>query len=32
LSFAGLLEEALADCGAAVTRGAGVAALWAVLG
>jgi aspartate aminotransferase-like enzyme len=32
LSFAGLLEEALADCGAKVTRGAGVAALWAALG
>jgi aspartate aminotransferase-like enzyme len=32
LSFAGLLEEALADCGAQATRGAGVAALWAALG
>jgi aspartate aminotransferase-like enzyme len=32
LSFAGLLEEALIDCGAKVTRGAGVAALWAALG
>jgi aspartate aminotransferase-like enzyme len=31
LSFAGLLEEALVDCGAAVTRGAGVAALWKAL-
>lgn len=28
LSFAGLLEEALVDCGAPVTRGAGVAATW----
>jgi aspartate aminotransferase-like enzyme len=32
LSFAGLLEEALKDCGANITRGAGVAALWAALG
>jgi aspartate aminotransferase-like enzyme len=32
LSFAGLLEEALLDCGANVTRGAGVAALWKALG
>jgi aspartate aminotransferase-like enzyme len=31
LSFAGLLEEALQDCGAKLTRGAGVAALWAAL-
>ncbi len=31
LSFAGLLEEALLDCGAVFTRGAGVAALWAAL-
>jgi aspartate aminotransferase-like enzyme len=31
LSFAGLLEEALVDCGAGVTRGAGVAALWQAL-
>ena len=31
LSFAGLLEEALADCGATFTRGAGIAALWAAL-
>ena len=31
LSFAGLLEEALADCGVPITRGAGVAALWAAL-
>ena len=31
LSFAGLLEEALVDCGAPVTRGAGVAALWRAL-
>jgi aspartate aminotransferase-like enzyme len=31
LSFAGLLEEALNDCGATITRGAGVAALWAAL-
>ncbi len=31
LSFAGLLEEALQDCGAEFTRGAGVAALWAAL-
>jgi aspartate aminotransferase-like enzyme len=28
LSFAGLLEDALLDCGAKITRGAGVAALW----
>jgi aspartate aminotransferase-like enzyme len=31
LSFAGLLEEALVDCGAKITRGAGVAALWKAL-
>ncbi|MFN3265792.1 MAG: pyridoxal-phosphate-dependent aminotransferase family protein [Deinococcales bacterium] len=31
LSFAGLLEEALQDCGLELTRGAGVAALWAAL-
>lgn len=31
LSFAGLLEEALLDCGAKMTRGAGVAALWHAL-
>ncbi len=31
LGFAGLLEEALLDCGATITRGAGVAALWAAL-
>ncbi len=31
LSFAGLLEEALLDCGAKFTRGVGVAALWAAL-
>ena len=31
LSFAGLLEEALIDCGAQVTRGAGVAAAWQAL-
>ena len=31
LSFAGLLEEALLDCGAVFTRGVGVAALWAAL-
>jgi aspartate aminotransferase-like enzyme len=31
LSFAGLLEEALQDCGAEFTRGNGVAALWAAL-
>lgn len=31
LSFAGLLEEALLDCGAGITRGAGVAALWQAL-
>ncbi|NJK44773.1 MAG: alanine--glyoxylate aminotransferase family protein [Pleurocapsa sp. SU_196_0] len=31
LGFAGLLEEALNDCGASVTRGAGVAALWEAL-
>ncbi len=31
LSFAGLLEEALQDCGAKFTRGAGVAALWTTL-
>jgi aspartate aminotransferase-like enzyme len=31
LSFAGLLEEALMDCGANITRGVGVAALWAAL-
>ncbi len=31
LSFAGLLEEALTDCGAVITRGSGVAALWAAL-
>lgn len=31
LSFAGLLEEALVDCGAPVTRGAGVAATWRAL-
>ena len=31
LSFAGLLEEALLDCGAGITRGAGVAAAWQAL-
>ncbi len=31
LAFAGLLEEALVDCGAQVTRGAGVAAAWQAL-
>jgi aspartate aminotransferase-like enzyme len=31
LGFAGLLEEALEDCGAKITRGAGVAALWKAL-
>ena len=31
LSFAGLLEEALVDCGAQVRRGAGVAAAWQAL-
>ncbi len=31
LSFAGLLEEALLDCGAKFTRGVGVAALWSAL-
>ncbi len=31
LSFAGLLEESLIDCGAQVTRGAGVAAAWQAL-
>ncbi len=31
LSFAGLLEEALIDCGAKITRGAGIAALWQAL-
>ena len=32
LAVAGLLEEALEDCGVRVERGAGVAAAWAVLG
>ncbi len=32
LGFAGLLEESLLDCGANITRGAGVAALWQALG
>jgi aspartate aminotransferase-like enzyme len=31
LSFAGLLEDALEDCGANITRGAGVNALWKAL-
>ena len=31
LAFAGLLEEALLDCGAKITRGAGVAAAWQAL-
>jgi aspartate aminotransferase-like enzyme len=31
LSFAGLLEETLEDCGAQITRGAGVNALWKAL-
>ncbi len=31
LSFAGLLEDALVDCGAPITRGAGVNALWKAL-
>ncbi len=31
LSFAGLLEDALLDCGAKITRGAGVNALWKAL-
>jgi aspartate aminotransferase-like enzyme len=31
LSFAGLLEDALLDCGANITRGAGVNALWKAL-
>jgi aspartate aminotransferase-like enzyme len=31
LSFAGLLEDALLDCGAEITLGAGVNALWKAL-
>ena len=31
LAFAGLLEDALVDCGAKITRGSGVAALWKAL-
>ena len=31
LAFAGLLEDALLDCGANITRGAGVSALWKAL-